>query len=146
VQGRPDLAAKREAARKRPGTPEEAQVVAELGNTWTTDFQALQASKGVEHLTLLPKKGDVVIWHSLLAHGGSRRINRSLSRRSVVFHYIGANSRLYTYQQFFLLNRHELLQAPPQAVPLEKYKGVRYMRYGYYVSYADGKEHVHNVG
>ena len=145
VVGRPELEARREAVRQLPGSPEEAAVVKDLANTWTSDFLALQACKNVEPARLLPRAGDAVIWHSLLAHGGSPRLNRSLSRKSVVFHYIGAHTKLYTFSQFFLKNRSELPHEPPQAVPFAEYKGLRYMRYGHYVSYKDGKELIHMV-
>ena len=144
VVGRAELARKREALRQTPGgSPEEAEVVKELTITWTSDFLAMQAAQGVKQAQLLPKAGDVVIWHALLAHGGSPRVDKSLSRRSVVFHYIGANSRLYTHEQFFLKNRHELADAPPQTVPLADYRGLRYMKYGHYVSYKDGEAKIH---
>jgi len=35
----------------------------------------------------MPKKGDVLIWHSALVHGGSPRIDRKRTRKSTVFHY-----------------------------------------------------------
>jgi phytanoyl-CoA hydroxylase len=42
---------------------------------------------GLTPKTLLAKKGDVLIWHAALVHGGSSRINGSLTRRSFVCHY-----------------------------------------------------------
>jgi phytanoyl-CoA hydroxylase len=39
-------------------------------------------------LTFLAKKGDVLLWHGMLIHGGSRVEDSSLSRRSFVCHYI----------------------------------------------------------
>ena len=93
----------------------------------------------------MPKAGDVLIWHSLLAHGGAPRVNRSLSRRSVVFHYIGAKTKLYTFGQFFLKNRAELPNETPQTVPFDHYKSVSYMKYGHYVSYKDGNEQIHMI-
>ena len=144
--GRAELAARREAVRQTAESPEQGDVVRDLANTWTSDFVAMQAAKGVEQAPLLPKAGDVVIWHSLLAHGGSARVDPRLSRRSVVFHYIGANSKLYTHEQFFLKNREELKDAPPQSVPLASYKGLRYMKYGHYVSYKDGEAKIHLLG
>lgn len=142
VVGRPELAAKREAVRAQPGSAEEGAVVTELANTWTADFLALQAAKNQAPVSLLPKAGDVVIWHSLLAHGGSPRLNRSLTRKSVVFHYIGAQAKLYTFGQFFLKNRAELPHETPQSVPFANYKGLSYMKYGHYVSYKDGAEQI----
>ena len=37
--------------------------------------------------TFLPKKGDVLIWHSQLAHGGSQITNPEKTRRSLVGHF-----------------------------------------------------------
>jgi ectoine hydroxylase-related dioxygenase (phytanoyl-CoA dioxygenase family) len=42
-----------------------------------------------------PKKGDVLIWHENLLHGGSKRINESLERRSVVIHSFAEGSISY---------------------------------------------------
>src|SRR5262249_44763304 len=36
----------------------------------------------------LPKKGEVLLWHGMLIHGGSPVRDRSQSRRSYVCHYI----------------------------------------------------------
>jgi len=33
------------------------------------------------------KKGDIIIWHSNLIHGGSKRNNTNLTRKSIVIHY-----------------------------------------------------------
>jgi len=39
-----------------------------------------------ERIVYRPKKGTVLIWHENLMHGGSVRIDKSLSRRSIVTH------------------------------------------------------------
>jgi phytanoyl-CoA hydroxylase len=36
----------------------------------------------------LGKKGDVMLWHGMLAHGGSTVENRELTRRSMVIHFV----------------------------------------------------------
>lgn len=41
------------------------------------------------------KKGDVLIWHANLIHGGSVRNNLQLSRRSVVCHFFAKNAFVY---------------------------------------------------
>jgi ectoine hydroxylase-related dioxygenase (phytanoyl-CoA dioxygenase family) len=41
------------------------------------------------------RKGDVLIWHANLIHGGSRRENLELSRRSVVCHFFAKNAFVY---------------------------------------------------
>ena len=45
------------------------------------------AKFGIQKKVLLIKKGDVLIWHGGLAHGGSRINNPLLTRKSFVCHY-----------------------------------------------------------
>ncbi len=40
----------------------------------------------------LPKKGDILVWHENLAHGGSARKLNGASRRSMVSHYFSEGS------------------------------------------------------
>jgi len=42
---------------------------------------------GLEKKTLLIKKGDVLLWHAALAHGGDEIRNTDLTRKSFVCHY-----------------------------------------------------------
>ncbi|GAB3555684.1 phytanoyl-CoA dioxygenase family protein [Spirosoma fluminis] len=42
---------------------------------------------GLEKKTLLIKKGDVLLWHAALAHGGDEIRNKALTRKSFVCHY-----------------------------------------------------------
>lgn len=42
-----------------------------------------------------PKKGTVLIWHERLLHGGSKRINENLERRSIVIHSFAEGSISY---------------------------------------------------
>jgi len=41
------------------------------------------------------RKGDVLIWHANLLHGGSPRVNMQLSRRSLVVHFFAKGSFVY---------------------------------------------------
>ena len=50
---------------------------------------------GIEPHYFLAKKGDVLIWHANLIHGGSQRRNVQLSRRAVVCHYFVKGSFAY---------------------------------------------------
>jgi phytanoyl-CoA hydroxylase len=43
--------------------------------------------RGLERLIFTPRKGDLLIWHSALVHGGMPRNDPSLTRRSIVSHY-----------------------------------------------------------
>jgi len=42
---------------------------------------------GLNKKELLIKKGDVLLWHAALAHGGEARANKSMTRQSLVTHY-----------------------------------------------------------
>jgi ectoine hydroxylase len=52
--------------------------------------------------TFLPKRGDVLVWHANLIHGGSAVTNPELTRRSMVLHYFGEGVICF----------HELTQRP----------------------------------
>lgn len=45
------------------------------------------ARAGLQREVVLPKKGDVFLWHGALAHGGSPVRDPALTRRSFVVHY-----------------------------------------------------------
>jgi ectoine hydroxylase-related dioxygenase (phytanoyl-CoA dioxygenase family) len=42
------------------------------------------------------KKGDIIIWHANLIHGGSKRNNIKLTRKSMVIHYFFENCTYWT--------------------------------------------------
>jgi ectoine hydroxylase-related dioxygenase (phytanoyl-CoA dioxygenase family) len=137
VANDPELARRRREA-AAPDFPEieRRKLVAELGSAWTQRFLSLEAAMGTERTILSLKAGDVVFWHSVLAHGGSARLNRALSRKSAVFHFIGRNTKLYTFDQFMLLDRSALESESPQPMDLLSYNGqIDYMRYDHFVTY-----------
>lgn len=53
------------------------------------------------------KKGDILIWHANLIHGGSKRKNMNLSRKAMVGHYFGEGVFCYG-------DRHEMMVDPYQ--------------------------------
>lgn len=59
---------------------------------------------GLEKKTLLIKKGDVLIWHAALAHGGEPILDPKLTRKSFVCHY---SSNLGYHH-----HRHDLVNDP----------------------------------
>ncbi|WP_027584643.1 phytanoyl-CoA dioxygenase family protein [Bradyrhizobium sp. Ai1a-2] len=146
VKARPALDQQRTAARSLDFPADKrSKVVAELGHTWTEDFRALERSYRSERPALNLRAGDVVFWHSLLAHGGSPRINPKLSRRSAVFHFVGKRTLLYTFEQFMLYDREEVQSQPPQKFDLQSYKGLKYIRYPYFTTYNGARETVHQL-
>lgn len=141
ISNNSQLIEKRNKARSANCSPSErAQIVAELGQVWTQSFVSLELEKNVKREPLNLKAGDVVFWHSLLAHGGMPRLNPALSRKSVVFHYIGKKTKLFTFDQFMLFDQSELYNLDPQPMRLKKYKDVEYMRYDHIVSYSNGQQ------
>ncbi|RRB04337.1 phytanoyl-CoA dioxygenase family protein [Larkinella rosea] len=59
---------------------------------------------GLEKKTLLLKKGDVLIWHAALAHGGEPILDDNLTRKSYVCHYSSALG--------YFRHRHDLVNEP----------------------------------
>ena len=61
----------------------------------------------LEHSDIKPvefhaKKGDVLIWHANLLHGGAHHVNKERTRKSMVIHYFAEGVICY----------HELTQRP----------------------------------
>ncbi len=57
---------------------------------------------GLKQETFLARKGDVLIWHANLFHGGSPHTNPAKTRRSMVMHYFARHAICY----------HEITQRP----------------------------------
>jgi phytanoyl-CoA dioxygenase PhyH len=58
-------------------------------------IRQLVQTHGIEPHYFHAKKGDVLIWHANLVHGGSMRRNVQLSRRAVVCHFFVKGSFVY---------------------------------------------------
>jgi ectoine hydroxylase-related dioxygenase (phytanoyl-CoA dioxygenase family) len=146
VSSRPELALRRAAAARGTTTAQErGEVVRDLGTAWTNDLLAHEAEQGATRETVLLTAGDAVIWHSLLAHGGSPRLNPAMGRKSIVFHYWGATAKLYTFDQFMLFDRGELASQTSTVVERADYKGLQYMKFPNVTTYVDGQERLHEV-
>jgi hypothetical protein len=57
--------------------------------------QALIAEHGLEPHYFLPKRGDVLIWHANLLHGGSKVRNVELTRKALVCHFFAEGCVCY---------------------------------------------------
>jgi ectoine hydroxylase len=55
----------------------------------------LIAEAGIEPVEFLPRKGDVLVWHANLLHGGRPIARSGATRRSVVAHYFAAGVLCY---------------------------------------------------
>jgi ectoine hydroxylase-related dioxygenase (phytanoyl-CoA dioxygenase family) len=65
-------------------------------------IEALIRERGLEKKLLLAKRGDVLIWHANLLHGGSAIQRPGATRRSMVCHYYAEDVLCY----------HEMSQRP----------------------------------
>jgi ectoine hydroxylase-related dioxygenase (phytanoyl-CoA dioxygenase family) len=76
------------------------------GNRSYTAYEQMIQEKirenGLRKQVFTAKKGDVLVWHANLFHGGEPQLNKSLTRKSMVFHYFRQNSICY----------HEISQRP----------------------------------
>jgi len=65
-----------------------------ISNTDNSEFQSATdynraefEKRGIAEVPVLAKKGDVIVWHSHLFHGGARIDDPKRTRRSLVTHY-----------------------------------------------------------
>lgn len=72
---------------------------------------------GLKLVKYYPQKGDTLIWHPQLPHGGLKRIKKGQSRKSFVYHCIPRNTPIYGIDLFFQSN---------QFLPLKKVKTLNF--------------------
>jgi len=77
-----------------------------IGDKDYTEYEKMLATK-IEELNIkksvfTAKKGDLLIWHANLLHGGEPHTNKDKTRKSMVFHYFAVNRVCY----------HEITQRP----------------------------------
>jgi hypothetical protein len=112
-------------------------------NAWLDRLRGRVDANRSEKIPMVIRKGDAVVWHAKLAHGGMPRLRPELSRKSVVYHFIGASSRLYSFSEFFTYPRDVLLTRAGVQVPQAIRRGLRYQVHPYFVTYDGGNEIVH---
>jgi phytanoyl-CoA hydroxylase len=54
-----------------------------------------------ENITQTINKGDVIVWHPKLPHGGSNILNKELTRKSIVTHNIPKYKKVFNASHFF---------------------------------------------
>jgi ectoine hydroxylase-related dioxygenase (phytanoyl-CoA dioxygenase family) len=64
---------------------------------------SLVAKNKLEKQVFLAKKGDLLIWHANLLHGGEKRLGADTTRKSLVAHYFCEGE---------VINYHEITQRP----------------------------------
>jgi len=82
-----------------------------LGDKGYKAYEEMTAGKikdsGIERVNFMAKKGDVLIWHANLFHGGSLQTNKTKTRKSMVMHYFAQHCICY----------HEITQRPALIEP-----------------------------
>ncbi len=77
-----------------------------LGKKKYADYESMIERKlkeyDLEKKLFTAKKGDILLWHANLLHGGEAHLNKSKTRKSMVFHYFERDSICY----------HEVTQRP----------------------------------
>lgn len=78
-------------------TPEEfeQELYGAVAGKYEPRIQRLIRERDLKVETFLPAKGDVLVWHANLLHGGSPRTDVRPSRRSLVCHYFARGAFCY---------------------------------------------------
>jgi len=69
---------------------------------YTKKIESIIQENNFEKKVFIAKKGDVLIWHANMLHGGSHVKNAALTRKSMVLHYFGQN----------VIRYHEVTERP----------------------------------
>lgn len=74
-----------------------------------------------EPVRVLAKKGDCLIWHGSLPHGGAPANDPRLTRKSIVFHCAPVDLQVYQHHAFFTAD-----EPPPPRYGFKSYGGRQY--------------------
>lgn len=70
-------------------------------NAYQGAVQKQARAQGLLHKNVSVKRGDVIIWHPEMLHGGAPHINKERSRRSLVMHVTPVGVPVYHIDVFF---------------------------------------------
>ena len=70
-------------------------------NAYQGAVQKQAQAQGLLHKNVSVKRGDVIIWHPEMLHGGAPHINKKRSRRSLVMHVTPVGVPVYHIDVFF---------------------------------------------
>jgi len=80
---------------------------------YTRHLEAIVRDHDLQPSVFLPRRGDLLIWHGALIHGGSAMANPSLTRRSLVCHYTSMAS--HKLAQAYRVGEAYSFNPPPTA-------------------------------
>jgi ectoine hydroxylase-related dioxygenase (phytanoyl-CoA dioxygenase family) len=78
---------------------------------WLGELAARLEHDGFDRVTFLPRKGDLLIWHANLVHGGSPVSDPAATRRSLVGHYLTKSVRRYFDMNYVDTRAHLTLRS-----------------------------------
>jgi hypothetical protein len=95
----PELDRSAFAAGHRSG--EVGEIDPELFNLYQTEMERRCTDAGLESKAVPIDKGDVLIWHPQLPHGGMPILDRTLTRHSIVMHTVPVGCPVFQASAFF---------------------------------------------
>lgn len=78
---------------------------------WLAEIEARLKQDGFERVTFLPRRGDLMIWHANLVHGGLPVTDPAATRRSLVAHYLTRSVRRYFDMNYVDTQAHLTLRS-----------------------------------
>jgi ectoine hydroxylase len=78
---------------------------------WLAEIAARLERDGFERVTFLPRRGDLMIWHANLVHGGLPVTDPAATRRSLVAHYLTKSVRRYFDMNYVDTRAHLTLRS-----------------------------------
>lgn len=75
--------------------------------------------KGLKSTIIPVSKGDIIVWHPMLPHGGSPIKNFLSTRHSIVFHVVPNKMRVYGNDLFFLKKKFNSFLEPPTSIQIK---------------------------
>jgi hypothetical protein len=136
----PELAERVQAFRASGAKGADTALSDEVYKAYIAEVERLMQVNSAPKLPAMLDKGDVFVWHPWLIHGGLPRLNRELTRRSMVVHYIGANSTLWDQHNFFLWG-DALDRVRPVKFTIRSSRGRPYVWYPEPVNFSMGDGH-----
>ncbi|NDC64028.1 MAG: hypothetical protein EBZ59_08630 [Planctomycetia bacterium] len=92
---------RRAFATRVAGDAEIGSINTVLFDTYQQDVHSACREAGLSSIAVPLKKGDVLIWHPQLPHGGGQIADRTRSRNSIVFHTVPEGVPVYQAYAFF---------------------------------------------
>lgn len=84
---------------------------------WLAEIAARLDQDGFKRVTFLPRRGDLMIWHANLVHGGLPVADPGATRRSLVAHYLTKSVRRYFDMNYVDTRAHLTLRSIDQDRP-----------------------------